>query len=632
MNVTMGALRSIQVFMVGEVAAPGSYQLSSLSTLLTALSAAGGPSSRGSLREVRLLRQGQLVTTFDFYDFFLTGDKNRDLRLQSGDTLFVPMAGPLVGVAGNVRRPAVYELKGGETLADCLQLAGGVKPTAYLNKVQVARVDAHRQRLVLDLNLDNAGQGEALDLAFVVQDRDLIKISSIALASGYVTLQGYVARPGSYQLTANMHLADLLLPYDNLLPEYYPHTAQIIHRIPPEYQPEIVTIDLQRALEGHPGHNLLLHEYDEIRLFSRSQMEEQPEVVVSGAVLKPGTYRLLGGMTVQDLIASAGNLKRGAFLAEAEITRYTAQVRGTQVERFIVNLEKALLGHPQHNLQLQAEDHLIVRSIPDYGERMMVAVKGEVVFPGTYAISKGETLSSVLERAGGYTDGAYLRGAMFNRAVLKAVQKKQIEKLIAEEEHQIGQVVQEISAGAMSPEEAKSAETLLANRKALLDKLRNTPVTGRMVVQLKEIAQLQGTPENIVLMGGDEILVPENPQTVNIQGMVYNPTALTWKPGKNAGYYLNKVGGTKEDANTDEMFIVRADGTVVSNSQAGLGVSWDSESWRWTFGGLASTELYPGDTILVPEDFKKFDWMKELKDISTIIYQMALGAAAVASF
>ncbi|MEZ4600798.1 MAG: SLBB domain-containing protein [Syntrophotaleaceae bacterium] len=633
MNVTMGSLRSIQVFMVGEVAAPGSYQLSSLSTLLTALSAAGGPSGRGSLRKVQVLRQGALLTEFDFYDFFLSGDKNRDVRLQAGDTIFVPMSGPLVGIAGNVRRPAVYELKGGETLSDCLALAGGVNPTAYLNKVQIERIQAHRQRLVLDLDLGSVEQKEAAALTFPMQDRDLVKVSPIAMAGGFVSLQGYVVRPGKYELTKGMRLADLLIPYDNLLPEFYPHAAQIIHRLPPEYRPEIVTVDLQQALEGNPEHNLVLQEYDEVRVFSRAEMEEMPEVSIAGAVLKSGTYRLFDKMTVKDLVTVAGSLKRGAFLDQAEITRYIPSATGTRVERFNINLEKALSGHPQHNLLLQPEDHLVVRSIPDYGERMRVVVKGEVLFPGIYAISKGETLSSVLERAGGYTGEAYLRGAIFTRESIKDTQRQHVQKLIDEQERQIAKVSQEMAAGAMTPEEAKAAQTTIASQQALLDKLRNTPVTGRLVVQLKPIGQLKESADNVALMSGDEIYIPKDPQTVNVQGMVYNPAALTWKPGKNANYYLSKVGGPKEDAKTEEMFIVRADGTVVSQQQAGIGISWDSDNWRWTFGGLQSTRIYPGDSILVPEDFEeKTDWMKEFKDLSTIIYQMALGAAAVASF
>ncbi len=631
-NVTMGGLRSIQVFVVGEVATPGSYDLSSLATLLTALSRAGGPSSRGSLRSVQLMRQGAVVSEFDVYDFLLSGDKNRDVRLQSGDTIFVPMSGPLVGVAGNVRRPAIYELKGGETLADCLALAGGVNPTAYLNKVQIQRVVAHQQRQVLDLNLEIGGAEKPAALAFPMQDRDLIQVSPIAVSGGFVSLQGYVVRPGRYEYRPGMRLSDLLIPYDNLLPEYYPHAAQIIHRAPPEFRPEIVTVDLRQALEGDPEQNRVLREYDEVRLFSRSDMEELPEVFISGAVLNAGSYRLLENMTVRDLVTVAGSLRRSAYTDEAEITRYLPGPEGTRVERFYIDLSKALAGHPQHDLPMKSEDHLVVRSIPDYGERLRVTIRGEVRFPGTYAIRKGETLSSVLERAGGYTEKAYLRGAIFSREALKQVQREQINRLIAEEEQQITRVAQDIAAGALSPEEARSAQSLLENRRQLLDRLRQTPVTGRLVVRMKELDELRGTPRDIALMSEDEILIPRNPQTVNVHGQVFNSASLSWVPGKTVGYYLNQVGGTRKTANTKEIFIVRADGTVVSRQQSGFGVSWDTESRRWNMGGFNNVPIYPGDSILVPEQFRRVAWLRGIRDISTIIYQMALGAAAVASF
>ncbi len=632
LNVSLDALRSINVFLVGEVQTPGSYQVSSLSSVLTTLSAAGGPTKTGSLRKVKVIRQGQEIAHIDFYDFFRRGDNSQDVRLQSGDTILVPVAESLVGVIGNVRRPAIYELIPGETLDDVLQMAGGVVSTAYLQKVRIERVEKHSRKMVMDVTLASGAEETAKALDIPLQDRDLVEIAPITEAGGYVKLSGFVARPGEYQLAEGMRLKDLLLPHGNLLPQFYPHAAQIIRRAPPEYQPEIITVNLQEALDGHPQHNQLLQEYDEVLLYSREDMEEVPEVMVSGAVLRPGTYQLLDNMRVKDLITVGGNLKRGAYLGEAEITRYTPQNMGTDVERFSIDLKKALSGHPQHNLVLQPEDQLVVRSIPDYGERMMVEVKGEVLFPGTYAISKGESLTSVLERAGGYTDNAYLRGAVFSREALKEVQRQQLQKLVAEEEQQINRVAQEIAAGAVSAEEAKSAQTLIENRKALVEKLKNIPVTGRLVVQMDEIEQLKGTPLDIILMGGDEIMVPENPQTVNVQGQVYNSTSLSWEPGKTAGYYLNKVGGTKANANTKEMFIVRADGTVVSQQQAGFGVSWDSDNWRWNLGGFNNIPIYPGDSILVPEQFKQTAWLRGIRDISTIIYQMALGAAAVASF
>jgi len=631
-NVSLDSLRSINVFLVGEVQAPGTYQVSSLSSVLTVLSEASGPTKNGSLRNVRVLRNGKQLAQIDLYNFFQSGDNRQDIRLQAGDTILVPIAGSLVGVSGDVRRPAIYELAPEETLGDLLDMAGGIVSTAYLQKIRLQRVVNHDRQAVIDLSLSGNADKVAETLKYRLQDRDLVQIAPITDAGGYVSLTGYVARPGEYQLETGMRLADLLVPYDNLLPDYFPQKAQIVRMAAPEFRKELLTVDLQQALEGDLTQNLLLQEYDQVRLFSRQEMEELPQVTVSGAVLRPGQYPLFDNMSIVDLVTAAGNLKRSAYLDMAELTRYLPSGTETKVERYEINLANALNGQPQNNMKLEPNDHLIIRSIPDYQDRFMVNVSGAVLFPGHYAIGKGETLSSVLERAGGYTDKAYLRGAVFSRESLKEVQKKQIDKLIAEEQKQLSRIAENIAVGAMSAEESKSAETLLANRKMLIEDLKKAPVTGRLVIDLASIVHLKGSPQDIVLMDGDSLLVPENPQTVNIQGEVYNSTSLNWEPGKTVGYYLDKVGGTKETANKEEMFVVRADGTVVSKQQAGRSLGWDKERWRWTFGGFENTILYPGDSILIPEEYKQYDWLRETKDITTILYQMALGAAAVASF
>lgn len=631
-NVTMGAIRSIQVFIVGEVEAPGTYQVSSLSTVLTALSSAGGPTGNGSLREIRLLRNGQNISTIDFYDFFLTGDKRNDVRLQSGDTIFVPAVGPLVAVAGNVRRPAIYELKNESSLEDVLVLSGGLAPTAYLQKVQVERVQAHDRKIILDLDLKGSDLHQLAGMSTKIQDRDKITVSPISLTGGFVQLKGYVVRPGDYQLFEGMRLADLILPYDNLLPEFFPGLAQVIRMSPPEYRPEILTVALDKALQNDPAHNILLQEYDEVRLFSRKEMQETPEIVVTGAVLVPGSYRLLENMTVKDAVTMAGNVRRRAYLAEAEITRFVPGARETTTERILVNLEKALMGDPEHNLLLHVDDHLFIRSIPDFGDRMIVELKGEVLFPGPYAIYKGETLSSVITRAGGFTNEAYLRGAFFTRETLKEVQRQRLNQLIQEQEQEVLRISSQMAQRAISDEESRAAQEILAGRSALLENLKSVAVQGRMVVKLTALEQFIASDYDIELMDGDVLTVPKNPQTVSVFGQVYNPVSLTYQPGRTVSYYLSQVGGPKKDANRSEMFIVRADGTVHSASQSSLGLRWDRDNSRWTAGGFSSTVLYPGDTVLVPEKIQRIAWLREIRDISTIIFQLALGAAAVASF
>lgn len=632
MNVTLGALRSIQVYIVGEVNAPGTYTVSSLSTVLSALVAAGGPAKTGSLRNVQLVRGGQVVADVDFYDFFLNGDRSRDARLQSGDTIHVPVVGPLVGMAGDVRHPAIFELKDGETLQDALRMAGGVISTAYLKRVQVERVVAHQKKMALDLDLSHLGE-KSTAKTFALQDRDLVKVSPISPTSAsYVVLEGYAARPGRYQFVEGMRLSDLITPYDNLLPETFRGMAEVLRLQPPSYQPEKLTVELGKALTGDPKQNILLQEFDEVRLFSRDQMEELPQVDISGAVLTPGAFRLYKNMTIRDLVVAAGNVKRSAYLGNAELTRYLPTGKETKTERINIDLDKALAGDPKENIVLLPYDHLAVRSIPDLDERRTVDVEGQVLFPGIYTIAKGEKLSSVLLRAGGFSQGAYLRGVIFTRDAVKAIQKERLEKLIFEQEQEVSRVAADIATGALSSEELQSSQAILASRKAVVEKLKQLPVTGRMVVHLSPLQEFAGSNYDIEVMDGDSVRIPDNPQTVTVLGQVYNPISLSYQPNKSVSYYLSAVGGPTENANPDQMFIVRADGTVYSKQQAGMGVKWDSGTHRWIVGGFNVTDLYPGDTVLVPEKIKKYDVMREVKDISAIIYQMALGAAAVASF
>lgn len=626
-NVTMGSLRSIQVYIVGEVSSPGTYQVSSLSTVLTALSEAGGPTKGGTLRNIQLKRSGKLVVTIDLYDFFLNGDRSSDVRLQSGDTLFVPVVGPLVGIAGGVRRPAIYELKGDQTLEQALELAGGVLPTAYLQKVQLDRVEAHQTKTVIDISV---GESSAQENHILLKDLDRIQVSPIAMDSDYVLLEGYVVRPGRYQLTRGMRISDLILPYENLLPEYYPETALVIRMDPPEYTQKLITVNLQKVLDNDPTHNLLLQEYDTVKLFSRSEMEELPEVVVNGSVLAPGTYRLYDNMTVQDLVTVAGNLKRSAYTGEAEITRYiSSSGLETHTERILIDLEKALQGDPENNISLKTDDHLFIRSIPDFEDKETVQILGEVMFPGTYSIEKGEKLSSLIERAGGYKEDAYLRGAFFTRESLKETQRLQTNNLISEQENEILRISSEISAGALNEEDIDAAQAILESRTQLLEKLKQTPITGRMIVNLERIDKSSDSDDNIELMSGDILTVPVNPKTVTVLGQVYTPTSMASSQGKTVDYYLNLVGGPKENAETSEMYIVRANGSVVSKQQSSHSISWSRDHNRWLSGGFNNEILYPGDVLLVPEKVKTSDWMKDTKDITTILYQISIGAAVV---
>ena len=324
MSVTMGRLRTIDVFLVGEANNPGTYSLSSLSTVITTLYAAGGPSKNGSMRNVKVLRNGKLVTTLDLYEFFTRGMKTNDIRLQTGDTIFIPVIGSVVGVAGNVRRPAIYEMKVGETLGDVINLAGGVLPFGYLNNVIIERIKGHQLRVVKSFNLDPSSPDTSeKNLRAPLKDGDVIKIYPVhKKVRQVVYLEGHVKYPREYELKPGMRLRDIISSYDDLLAEVYLPRAEIIRLIPPDLHPEIVEFNLGALLAGDEEQNLLLQDLDRVQIYEMWEKEQIPKVSISGAVRFPATYRLFKGMKISDLIFQAGNLTSNAYLDKATMSRY----------------------------------------------------------------------------------------------------------------------------------------------------------------------------------------------------------------------------------------------------------------------------------------------------------------------
>lgn len=634
LNVTLGKLRVIKVFVVGEVKTPGDYNLSPLSTLINALSAAGGPTKNGTLRNVQVKRDGKVVETVDLYDFFLNGDKSRDIRLHPGDTIFVPVIGRVAGIGGNVRRPAIYELKGEKNLAELISLAEGLLPTGYLQRINISRVEAHEKKIVADFNIDPKVGGKSLSQLtenIQIQDMDIVKIFPIdVMLRDHVRLEGYVLRPGDYALKPGMRISHLL-PRDNLLPEYYTDVLEITRLFPPDNHPEILFVNMARAIAGDPEHDLELKEFDKIKVFSRWEMEQMQKVKISGEVQKPGEYRLYPNMKIRDLIMQAGNLTTTAYLKNAEINRIKLTGEAATSFPLTINLQEAINGNPTDNLSLLPFDELTVRKIPNWSEEKerYVALHGEVQFPGVYPVYKGERLSSVIERAGGFTDKAYLRGAKFTRVSVQEEQQKRMDESIARAEQDILRKQGELSSLAASKEELEATKSSLEGLLRGLEKLRSVKAEGRMVLHLAQPAELKNSMYDLELMGGDTLLVPKTPQSVNVLGQVYNPTTIVLAPGKPVSYYLSKAGGPTKDAEEGEMYIVKADGSVFSRQQASFRFRWDSDSDSWTFNNFLSAGLEPGDTLIVPQKLERIAWMREIKDIAMILGQVALTAGVL---
>lgn len=668
MAVTLGKLRTILVYVVGEVRQPGAYTVSSLSTVINALFASGGPTKNGSLRRIQLVRQGRQIHTLDLYSFLLNGDKSQDRALQSGDTILVPLIGPVAGVAGNVKRPAIYELAADTTLRLLLDLAGDVTTLGYLQRVQIERVVANERKAVVDVDLTNPRQRSSLATLWQtrIADGDLVRIFSILTAlENVVTLEGHVLRPGRYELKPGMRLRDLLPRYDVFPPEPYLEYAEIVRYVPPDLRRTIVPFHLGALLAGDSQQNLSLQPQDTVRVYAKADVVDPFQVRVSGLVHKPGIYPLTEAMRISDLIFRAGNVGKFAYLERAELTRRFPGVSGDSALRVEVDLRRALEGDTEHNLLLQDFDHLVVRQLPDIelqaeppGEGFTtqlyplvendartvaalqrvgklfeptVEVRGEVRFPGVYPILKGERLSSVVRRAGGFAKNAYLRGVVFTRARAKADQEKRLQELIREEELSLLSQNATGAQTALSTEEAQVQRQSLESQRQLLERLKAIPLEGRIVVRIQpQLDAFAGSAHDIELEAGDRLVIPEAPKYINVIGEVYNRTALLYEPKRPLAYYLEKVGGLKSDADEDHIYLVQLDGTVISNSQSQFAVVLtDGKTMR--FKDFFAVQPQPGDTIVVPRRITTPATLRNVRDIVQILFQSVstLGLIAV---
>lgn len=627
-SITMGRLRSIRVFILGEAYRPGSYTVSALTTMTNALFVSGGVNTIGSLRNIELKRNGRLVTTLDLYDLLLRGDTSGDSRLQPGDVIFIPPVGKSVGVDGEVRRPAIYELKDERSAEDVLTLAGGLLPTAYPEASQIGRINDKRERTVVDVDLTTR-EG----LASPLSADDTIHIYSVLeKREDVVHLVGHVYREGAFQWQPGMRLTDLIPSLEELKPKADPSYVLIRRETPDLLEIDVLSANLSAAL-AEPGSSadVLLQARDQLRVFNfdsnRSEIIEQlieelqlqasrtkPTQVVSvgGRVRAPGQYPLEAGMRVSDLLRAGGNLAEAAYVLEAEIVRYSLdEGEARQTALINIDLSRILAGDVSADVALLPHDVLSIKGTPHWSDLESVSVEGEVRFPGTYPTRRGERLSSLIKRAGGLTDLAFAKGAIFLRDELREREQQQLDGLSERLE------IEATVAAALSGDDAESVTA----RSAILNQLDATVATGRLVIDLPLV--LNGETNNeadILLKGGDRLLIPQQSQTVTIIGEVQFPTSHVYERGSSRDRYINRSGGTTQHADKTRIYIVRADGQVVASS--------GSRFFRRRDVG----DIRPGDTIVVPLDADRMNKLTLWTNVSTIIFNIGVAAAAVASF
>jgi protein involved in polysaccharide export with SLBB domain len=422
-DVSLARLRTVRIYVVGDVERAGAYDISSLSTPLNAVFTAGGPTSRGSLRTLRHYRGDTLVQEVDVYDLLLHGVRSGIERMQSGDTVLVPPLGAEITIEGMVRRPAIYELHGEKNLAEVLELAGGVLTSGTLRHVDVERVQAHESRTMLRLDIPESNNQESVTKAledFAVQDGDKIKISPILpYADKTVYLEGHVFRPGKYAFREGMLITDLIKSYNDLLPEPSKLHAEIVRLNPPDYTPQVFAFNLDDALSAKEQ-PVALKPFDTVRVFSRFDFEDPPVITVAGEVRDPGDHLTNGGTRLRDAVYLAGGLTPDASTDSAQIFRRTGD---NKLIVLSVNLARALAGDDKDNLALEPKDRLIIHRNLAKVDPPTVTIEGEVGRPGKYPLGQEMTAAELVRTAGGFRRGAFTETADLTRYTVEGGQK-----------------------------------------------------------------------------------------------------------------------------------------------------------------------------------------------------------------
>ncbi|MBD3217789.1 MAG: hypothetical protein GF310_05880, partial [candidate division Zixibacteria bacterium] len=415
LGVMLGRIRTIRVYVYGEVKKPGAYTISSLSTLFNALHYSGGPNENGSLRKIRLSRGKETIATVDLYDFLLHGKNGAGIKLQSEDVIFVPVVGPKVSVRGEVKRPAIYELKNQEQLLDVIELAGGVSDEAYLGRVMIDRINNGQGRKLIDLSLANEEDREKNNIEIKAGD-DISVFSIYERRENVVWLDGHVKHPGAYQMDNGLSVSELLGDGKQLKENPYLERADLI-RTNSDSQQELIPINLAEALNKNPDHDLKLQVNDSLRIYGSNEIARKKYVSIDGEIRKPGEYQLFKNMRISDLIFMAGDLKRGAYTLTAEVARRTP---GKEIELLYIDLAKMKEGDPDADILLAEDDYIFIRKVPAWELDNFVTIAGEVKFPGKYAVYRNdETLYDLIQRAGGLTPEAFAFGTIFIRGEIE---------------------------------------------------------------------------------------------------------------------------------------------------------------------------------------------------------------------
>jgi protein involved in polysaccharide export with SLBB domain len=604
LNVNLGQLRSIQIFVVGQVLKPGTFTIGSLSTLLNAVFASGGPLPQGSLRDIQLKRRGETITHFDLYDLLLHGDKSKDVPLEPGDVIFIPDVGPQVAVLGSVTTPAIYELRGEKSFNEVVALAGGTTNTAAGSQVRVERILNHTERSVINVDLATGDNPP-------VQNGDMVSIASIIdRFKNAVTLRGNVANPGRYPWTAGMRVSDLIPNREALVTRNYYQRKDELAQTNSDYTGPRAEGSL--GIQSGPPPDTAA---------PREGVATNGGGASAGAALTAGSSTF-GAKT--DVVLSAPDIDWDY----AVIERQNPTDLTTSLLPF--NLGKAVLDKdPSQDLEMLSGDVITIFSkadirVPSAQQTKLVKLEGEFSGAGVYSVRPGETLRELLTDAGGLTPDAYLFASEFTRDSVRRLQRERLQEYADALESQISANTSAQNASALTDRDTTAAAASAATARSAVARLRQAQPTGRIVLQLKPDSKGIDALPDLPLEDGDRFVVPRLPSTVTVEGQVYNANAFLYEKGRRVKDYLRLAGGPDRIGDRKREFVLRADGSVISHQYASLG-----QRALYPDHDFEDLVVYPGDTIVVPPIIEKSAILRDLANISTILEGFGIGAAAV---
>ena len=584
-RLTLGNIRTIQINVMGEVVQPGTYALSSFSTVFHALYRAGGVSDIGSLRNVQLVRNGKNIATIDVYEFIMKGNTQDDIRLQEGDVVIVPAYDVLVKISGKVKRPMRFEMKKDENLATLIKYAGGFEADAYTRSLRVVRQNGEEYEVNTVKDMDYS--------IYTMRNGDVVTAEAILNRfTNKLEIRGAVYRPGIYQLSGKLNtIRELVHEAQGLTGDAFLNRA-VLYRQREDLTSEVVQIDIKSIMNG-TSPNLALMKNDILYIPSIHDLEDRGNVTVHGEVAHPDSYPYADNMTLEDLIIQAGGLKEAASTVRIDVSRRIKNPRSTADndtigQMYTFSLKDGFVIDGQPGFILQPYDEVYVRRSPGYQAQQNVVIDGEILFGGNYAMTnREERLSDLVNKAGGPTSLAYLRGAKLTR-VASAGEKKRMGDVIRLMSRQLGE--------------------------AMIDSLGiGVEDTFTVGIDLEKALTNPKGSADLVLREGDVVFIPKNTNTVTINGAVMVPNTVSYMKGKDVDYYLNQAGGYSDNARKSKKFIVYMNGQVTKVK------------------GSGKKQIEPGCEIIVPSKAKKKGNIANILGYATSFSSLGMMIASIAN-